>query len=926
MSNSYYNHTTYPTPNSPGSSAQLRAELELITTGFNKLPTLSLANANKLVAVDGTGAALTVTTVLPALNAIDSDFIIDDNADLTKQFRFEASGITTGTLRVLTVPDANTTLVGTDVTQTLTNKTLTSPVIGTIVNTGTLTLPTSTDTLVGRATTDTLTNKTLTAPAINNGTMTGTTLTSTSISGSTNTITNIGNSSLVNSTFVLGGTTVTLGTTALTISGLNSLGATAITGALTGTVGATTANSGAFTSLTASGAFSIPNDTVDVAEGGTGSGTASGARTNLGAAKSGVNGDITSLTGLTTALSVAQGGSGVTTITGILKGNGGSAFSAATAGTDYLAPFASQSANVFYASPNGTTGTPTFRSIVAADIPTLNQNTTGTAAAWTTARNLAGNSVNGTANVAFANKFIVQGTTDTGLSGAQFLGALGTGLVKNTTTTGVLSIAAAATDYVAPSSYASANGLTLGTGKLLGRSTAGTGAAEEITVGSGLSMTGGVLASTSSGGSVTTVSVVSANGFAGTVANPSSTPAITLSTSITGLLQGNGAALSAVTIGTGLSFVAGTLSSTSAMVYPGSGIPNSTGSAWGTSYSTSGSGTVVALATSPSFTTPALGVATGTSLVNSGGFVSTSSYGGSFTTGIAVDATGGLGRISVSGTNGITFYNNGVGSAALMTLSNGGIITSSTWQASTIGVGYGGTGQTSYTDGQLLIGNSTGNTLTKATLTAGTSIGITNGSGAITITNSAPMVYPGSGIAVSTGSAWGTSKAAPSGVIVGDSDTQTLTNKTLTSPVIGTITNTGTLTLPTSTDTLVGRATTDTLTNKRITSRVVSITGAAGGAITPTSDTADQYTITALGASCSFAAPSGTPTDGQKLTIRIYSAAAQSITSWASTTGGYRAIGVTLPSTTGVGKTIYVGSIWNAADSKWDVVSVASQA
>lgn len=49
---------------------------------------------------------------------------------------------------------------------TLTNKTITSPVIGTIVNTGTLTLPTSTDTLIGKATTDTLTNKTLTDPAL----------------------------------------------------------------------------------------------------------------------------------------------------------------------------------------------------------------------------------------------------------------------------------------------------------------------------------------------------------------------------------------------------------------------------------------------------------------------------------------------------------------------------------------------------------------------------------------------------------------------------------------------------------------------------------------------------------------------------------------------------------------------------------------
>lgn len=50
--------------------------------------------------------------------------------------------------------------------ETFTNKTLTAPVIATIVNTGTLTLPTSTDTLVGKATTDTLTNKTLTSPTL----------------------------------------------------------------------------------------------------------------------------------------------------------------------------------------------------------------------------------------------------------------------------------------------------------------------------------------------------------------------------------------------------------------------------------------------------------------------------------------------------------------------------------------------------------------------------------------------------------------------------------------------------------------------------------------------------------------------------------------------------------------------------------------
>ena len=60
----------------------------------------------------------------------------------------------------------------------------------------------------------------------------------------------------------------------------------------------------------------------------------------------------------------------------------------------------------------------------------------------------------------------------------------------------------------------------------------------------------------------------------------------------------------------------GTWATIAAQVYPSAGIPNSTGSAWGTSYSTTGSGTVVALATSPSFTTPLLGTPTSGNLSN----------------------------------------------------------------------------------------------------------------------------------------------------------------------------------------------------------------------------------------------------------------------------------------------------------------------
>jgi hypothetical protein len=227
---------------------------------------------------------------------------------------------------------------------------------------------------------------------------------------------------------------------------------------------------------------------------------------------------------------------------------------------------------------------------------------------------LAGNSVNGSANVAFSNKFIVQGTTDTGLSGAQFLGSLGTGIVKNTTTTGVLSIATAGTDYAA----------------------ATTGTAAQLLANSG------------------------SGGFAN------------------------------VTLSSSLQLSAGTLS-----------------------------------------------------VVSGGG-----------------------------------------------------------------------------------------------------------------------MVYPGAGIAVSSGSSWSTSKTSPTGNIVGTTDTQTLTNKTLTSPVISSISNTGTLTLPTSTDTLVGRATTDTLTNKTLTSPTL-ITPALG---TPASGTLTNCTFptlnqnttgTAAGLSATLAVASG---------------------------------------------------------------------
>lgn len=71
--------------------------------------------------------------------------------------------------------------------------------------------------------------------------------------------------------------------------------------------------------------------------------------------------------------------------------------------------------------------------------------------------------------------------------------------------------------------------------------------------------------------------------------------------------------------------------------------------------------------------------------------------------------------------------------AGTITATLSGNASTATTLTSTLPVNLGGTGQTSYTNGQLMIGNTTGNTLTKASLTAGTGISITSGTGSITI-------------------------------------------------------------------------------------------------------------------------------------------------------------------------------------------------
>jgi len=320
---------------------------------------------------------------------------------------------------------------------------------------------------------------------------------------------------------------------------------------------------------------------------------------------------------------------------------------------------------------------------------------------------------------------------------------------------------------------------------------------------------------------------------------------------------------------------------------------------------TGGYGVVVTMASGTTVTVPngeTMGVFTdGTNTKEAITYVSEALFAASATT--ATTATTAENLKSNATTGKIQITGPGVGTTRVMTLpdADATVLTDN----ATVTVAQGGTGAASLTANNVIIGNGT---------------------------NAVQFVAPGTSgnLLTSNGTTWtSTAPAAISGLTVSQGGTGAATF-TANSLLVGNGTS-AIQELPLgSTDQVVfvdGSTWGTTNVHALLDPRTSNNGATTSGDITPMFEGNEQYDIIGLTGTSAIKKPSGARNHGVSKTLTIKDNGSARTLSWETgVSDGYRAVNVTLPTTTVAGKIMYVGCKYNSTDSRWDVLAIAQEA
>ena len=526
------------------------------------------------------------------------------------------------------------------------------------------------------------------------GNTTGNTLTKATLTAGTNvTITNGTGAITINATDAFVGTVTSVGGTG-TVNGITLTGTVTSSGSLT--LGGTLSGVDLTTQVTG---------ILPLANGGTNASNAGAARTSLSAAALGANTDITSIA-LTTGTIITAPTSGTDIVNKTYADTIASGINFHQAVR--LATTAALAANTYNngASGVGATLTGNVNGALSVDgvaavignrilvkdevtqanngVYTVTQVGSGAAVYILTRATDFDSAGSGVDQIDAGDFFLV--TAGTTLANTSFVQQTPLPIVVGTT-------AIVFTQFGAPITYSAGTGLTLGgtvfsiTNTGLTASTYGSASAVPVIAfnaqGQATSVTDTSIAIAAS--QITSGTLGIANGGTGQITASAAFNALSPITTTGDLILGTGVN-TASRLGIGSNGYVLTSDGTTAswspgassMVYPGAGIPNSTGTAWGTSYTTTGTGTVVALATSPVFVTPDLGTPSAATLTSATGLPLTTGV-----TGTLPVANGGTGAATLTANNVLL----GNGTSALQVVApstNGNVLTSNgtTWVSS----------------------------------------------------------------------------------------------------------------------------------------------------------------------------------------------------------------------------------------------------